>query len=376
MISKDKNQGLNSEYDVMIIGSGPAGISTWLYLNKYRPKLAEKAVIIEKDIHPRKKLCGGALQNHFVDKVFNDLKIHLSIPRVDIHKVNVKYGSEGFAFEKKSFLSIIDRSVFDSHLVDVAKSRGAVVLENESFIDINEKRKMIEVQTSKGKYQLKFLIGADGALSKIRKKITSPYKISYASTLEVFAPVNPHFDSEFDDNAVVMDWSCIKNDIEGYVWHFPCVVDGKPSMNHGICNSRINPSNPAGDLKKIFKEALIERGLDIPMSSWKSHPVSYFIGEKYLSNSNILLVGDAAGIEPLIGGGIHLALMYGDVAAKTIISAFDADDFSLIKYTENVNNHIVGRYINNSIEIAKQIYSGKADLLETIKKNLEMIAKN
>ena len=96
MISKHGRDGLNSDYDVMIVGSGPAGVSTWLYLNKYNPKLAERTVIIEKDIHPREKLCGGALLNYFVHKFFQDLKINPSIPMVDIHKVDVKDSYDGF----------------------------------------------------------------------------------------------------------------------------------------------------------------------------------------------------------------------------------------------------------------------------------------
>ena len=49
------------DYEIMIVGGGPAGISTWLHLHKYFPELAEKTLLIEKATYPRDKLCGGAI---------------------------------------------------------------------------------------------------------------------------------------------------------------------------------------------------------------------------------------------------------------------------------------------------------------------------
>ena len=34
--------------EVMIVGGGPAGISTWLHLQKYAPQLASHTVVIDK----------------------------------------------------------------------------------------------------------------------------------------------------------------------------------------------------------------------------------------------------------------------------------------------------------------------------------------
>ena len=56
-------------------------------------------------------------------------------------------------------------------------------------------------------------------------------------------------------------------------------------------------------------------------------------------------------------------------------SFFEKNDYSLNDYTKNVNSHFVGKYINNSINMAKQIYSGEIDLLDTIKMSLNQMGK-
>jgi flavin-dependent dehydrogenase len=95
-----------------------------------------------------------------------------------------------------------------------------------------------------------------------------------------------------------------------------------------------------------------------------------------LSESNILFVGDAAGIEPLIGGGIHLSLSYGDVASQVIIDAFKNSDFSLKNYSNQVQEHFVGKYIHKMTYYASEIYNDKANLLDVMKKIVEMRVKS
>jgi flavin-dependent dehydrogenase len=51
---------------------------------------------------------------------------------------------------------------------------------------------------------------------------------------------------------------------------------------------------------------------------------------------HILLVGDAAGADPLFGEGISFALGYGGVAAETISDAFARQDFSFESYRERL----------------------------------------
>jgi menaquinone-9 beta-reductase len=52
---------------VMIVGGGPAGISTWMHLQREAPQLAGRSIVIEKAVFPRDKLCAGGLCAWAVD---------------------------------------------------------------------------------------------------------------------------------------------------------------------------------------------------------------------------------------------------------------------------------------------------------------------
>ena len=79
--------------EVMIIGGGPAGISTWLHLHKYAPQLADRSVVIEKAVFPRDKLCAGAVGGWSKD-VLKHLEVELDIPSLSVSDVEFKYGKE------------------------------------------------------------------------------------------------------------------------------------------------------------------------------------------------------------------------------------------------------------------------------------------
>jgi flavin-dependent dehydrogenase len=358
----------NIDADIMIVGGGPAGISTWLHLNKYAPELAVKTVLIEKAIYPRDKLCGGAILNLGQD-MLKKLEVKLDIPSVSIDNTEYHFGKEVFNYKERNFLRIVRRIEFDHLLANNAIRRGLQLHQDETLLTISRtKDGLLSVVTNKGKYKVKILIGADGALSKVRKEMNLPKQPRLAAALEIFSPVNPLFDSEFASNTAVMDFTPTKEGLQGYVWHFPCIKNGEPTINHGICDSHMVTIKPRANLKKIFSQELQTRNITITSDCWSGHPVPWFPEAPYLSEPNILLVGDAAGIEPLIGGGIHLSLLYGDVAALTIMDAFKNNDFSLKDYSDRVQAHIVGKYIRRFIYLANEVYSDKMNILDVMRK--------
>jgi len=68
--------GFHYNCDILIVGSGPAGISTWLHLNKNSPELAGDTILIEKAVLPRHKLCAGGVGAWSAD-VLNRLEIDI-----------------------------------------------------------------------------------------------------------------------------------------------------------------------------------------------------------------------------------------------------------------------------------------------------------
>lgn len=75
-----------------------------------------------------------------------------------------------------------------------------------------------------------------------------------------------------------------------------------------------------------------------------------------MSAPRVLLVGDAAGADPLLGEGISMALGYGLVAAREISEAFKRGDFSLRGYKSRVMRSGLGQSLFARWLIAQIVY--------------------
>jgi len=365
------SQKLNTEdsvldYAVMIVGGGPAGISTWLHLQKHAPQLADSSLVIEKAVFPRDKLCAGGVGGWSAE-VLEHLEVELDIPSLFVSDVEFRFGKETYHLRQTNLFRVVQRIDFDHALVKTALNRGLELHEDEMLIDVAHDQNRLTVKTNKRKYSVQTLIGADGALSVVRRKLTPPHKPRLAPTIQIFAPVDPQYDTEFNENRMVLDLTPIREGLQGYVWHFPCLRGGVPSIAHGIGDFRIHNDKPRADMKKIFSRELKSRNIHREPKSWSSHPIRWLSNEDTVSQPNVLLAGDAAGIEPALGGGIHLALSYGEIVAHATIDAFHKNDFSFQDYKQRLQSHLVGKYISECTHLALEMYGGRRDPLNVVR---------
>ncbi|MBN2600294.1 MAG: NAD(P)/FAD-dependent oxidoreductase [Candidatus Thermoplasmatota archaeon] len=351
------------ESDVMIVGGGPAGLSTWLHLHKYAPELASKSILIEKAKYPRDKLCGGGV-GAWSGRVLNNLDVQLTIPSVAVSDIEFIFGKDTFLLHQPNSFQMVQRKDFDHALAKTAVNRGLRLHENEMFLDFSRKNNLLYIKTNKGVYKVKILVGADGSVSKVRQKMRTGNISHLAQTLEVFAPANSRYDSEYDKKKIVVDMTYQTQGLQGYVWHVPHIKGGVPFIGHGLVDFRMFKNKPRANLKQIFYHELNERNVKINPGMWRSHPIRWPSKEDIISNPNIVLVGDAIGIEPAFGGGIHFALSYGDIAANAIIDAFQRNDFSFKEYQQRVQSHLVGKFINKCSNISLKLYDNKMDPFE------------
>jgi menaquinone-9 beta-reductase len=348
---------------IMIVGAGPAGISTWLHLQKEAPQLARRSFVIEKAAFPRDKLCGGGLCLWAAD-VLAYLGMDLDIPSLSVSDLEFIFGKEVDHLHGDNYFRVVQRIDFDHALASAAVNRGLELHEKEMLIDILRTRDKLIVATNKGKYAVQALVGADGAFSTVRKKMIPFQKRHLAPTFQIIAPADLQYDSEFTERKTVVDLTPINEGLQGYVWHVPCLKDKTPSIAHGIVDFRIWPDRPKADMKKIFERELESRNIHQGPKAWSSHPIPWYSEDDILSQPNVILVGDAAGVEPAFGGGIHLSLSYGEIAAQAIIDAFQIDDFSFPDYTQRVQSHQVGQHISKCTRIARAMYGGKMNPLD------------
>jgi flavin-dependent dehydrogenase len=357
------------DYAVMIVGGGPAGISTWLHLQKYAPQLASHTVVIDKAVFPRDKLCAGGVGGWSAE-VFEHLEIELAIPSLFVSDIEFRFGTQRLHLHQPNFCRVVQRIEFDHALVKTAVNRGLNLHENESLISVVREKNGLIVLTSKEKYRIKILIGADGALSTVRRKMMPSHKPRFAPTMQISCDVDPQHDTEFHEKKMVIDFTPIADGLQGYVWHFPCLRAEAPAMTHGIGDFRIHRNTPRADMKKIFSRELQSRNIQSDPQSWFSHPIHWFSDEDLVSKPNVLLVGDAAGIEPVFGGGIHIALSYGEVAARAVMDAFQRNEFSFNDYKKRLQSHLVGEWIRDCTRLALEVYGGRMNPLDAARKLL------
>lgn len=347
---------------VMIVGGGPAGISTWLHLQKYAPQLASNTLVIEKAVFPRDKLCAGGVGGWSAD-VLGHLEVKLDIPYIFVSDLEFIFEKEIYHFHQPNCFMLVQRIDFDYALVKSAVNRGLELHEDEMFIDVSRDQNRLIVETNKREYRVKTLIGADGAFSRVRRRMMPACKPHFAPTIEIFTPVDPACNTEFSEKKIVLNLTPIKNGLQGYVWHVPVLKNGIPSLAHGIVDFRLYHDKPRADMKKIFSRELQSRNIHPEPKSWSSHPIRWFSNEDLVSKPNVLLAGDAAGIEPAFGGGIHIALSYGEIAAHAIIDAFQNNNFSFHDYKQRLQSHLAGKFINDCTRLALEMYGGRMNPL-------------
>ena len=92
------------------------------------------------------------------------------------------------------------------------------------------------------------------------------------------------------------------------------------------------------------------------MPTLRGHPVRWFDPDAVFAMPNTLLVGDAAGVDPLFAEGISYGMEYGSIAAETIKEAFTTGDFQFEDYRQRILDHRLGRLLARRTFIAKHLY--------------------
>jgi flavin-dependent dehydrogenase len=343
--------------DLIIIGSGPAGLSTALHLVQNDQGWNQRMIILEKDSHPRPKLCGGGL-TRFGQKILRDLAIQLPlpIPQARVENIHIIFQKRAILVHGKPQFIVYHRPDFDHFLAQKAQHRGVQIQQNEEVESLEVMPDHVKVTTNRGDYQAKIVVGAEGSSGIVRKLLkdrTSHSKI--ARTLEVRTS-GDHNSSRFTKQAAIFDFTGLKKNLKGYFWDFPSYVNGKPSLNLGVYDSSMVKRDRRAGLSEILNKGLISSGVDPAGANVQSAPIHLFHPNNPMSKPRICLVGDAAGVDVLFGEGIGPSLGYGKTASVEINKAFQSGNFNFQNYRQNVLLSPVGRYLLIRWVVAGYLY--------------------
>lgn len=295
-------------YDVVIIGAGPSGA----YSAYLMAKQGLRVLLCDRAAFPREKTCGGGISRKTVDLLEFDIS---SVVERRLQGAWLTYKNRDTVVKDlgpQSGVAVL-RSRFDSLIIEQARAEGAEFRPSCSFESARRDGDTVGVTTSGGTFQAKYLIGADGVFSKVRSVFFGRDAVTYAPAVEAWIYVPPSVIDMYEDR-VLFDFGGMPR---GYGWIFP----KRDHLNVGVFSlfgsSDINAElrrfiGLYGSLKKY--DSIEFRGYAIPLKNRK----------KWYQDSNVWLVGDAAGFaESFYGEGIFFGLKSAVIAGKAIRESFD-----------------------------------------------------
>ncbi|MBI4547247.1 MAG: NAD(P)/FAD-dependent oxidoreductase [Ignavibacteriae bacterium] len=292
-------------YDVVVVGSGPAGSSAALILAQN----GVSVILVEKASLPRYKTCGGGIVGRALKllpfSVSQAIKHYCYTAHLNLVDANLSFSSS----RQEPIVAMTMRDNFDSLLLFATRDAGAIVKSECEVVDIQQQPGSVKLVTTLGTIQAKFIIAGDGALSTVARKAgwRETRKLMPAVEYEVFVQENElrrcHHTARFDFGIVP----------HGYAWMFP----KKEHLSIGVLTTRKNSANLHHVVKNYLKLLGIVR---IPRIEKHGFVIPMGLRKDGFARNRVLLVGDAAGfVDPVTGEGITFAILSGQLAARAVI---------------------------------------------------------
>ncbi len=334
------------DYDVIVIGAGPAGATAAMYLGQ----AGKKVLLVDKSPFPRDKICGDA-QGRKAANIMRELGIEdgyrqlpghpvygitLSSPNGTVADIDIT------ARDKPAPGFCHRRIVFDAYLHECAKkfAEFKVMSVTDVIVEDGYARGVKGRENGQEKeYRAPIVLAADGANSVVAQKFglnKNPPEHFIIGTRQYYSGVAGLTDR--------IEIHLVKSLLPGYFWIFP-LEDGKANVGLGMVVKDMNDKKvnlKEAQLREIrenplFKERFANaqplediKGWNLPLASY--HRKCY--------GSGFMLLGDAASlIDPLSGEGVGTAMISGKHAAKVALEALARGDFSekfLKKYDEQL----------------------------------------
>ena len=339
---------MNIQFDVVVVGAGPAGASAAYSAakNSCSVALLEKEETVAQTvrtsgvtwIEDTKSFgipadCYNPIKNYTFCSPNNEVTISDTKPRAAVLDV------------RKTYRFLAEQAIKEGAILFVnANATSAVTDSSGKITGIKANLAKEEIV-----FQSKVVIDASGFQSVIAKSLglVSQWK-KFGAGAEYEAVVE-NIDSDTWYLMVGQQYSP-----SGYAWIFP-VGDNKVRIGVGIGK----PDSGIDPIQRL--DEIIEKKLGPIKRLGKISPIEFHYGlipndglARKTAYDNLMLVGDAAGYaNPLVLEGIRYAIKFGRIAGKIAADAIKANDTSekmLSKYEENWRKSISSK-INSAYKV-------------------------
>lgn len=338
------------QYEVVVVGAGPAGSTAARFL-------AEKGVsvlLLDKERFPRFKPCGGGLPL----RVLQDFPYVKDMESVEsysyggiVHSPSLKYTIE--VQKPEPIIGMVSREHFDHALLRIAQDHGADVQQGFEVTKVHVATDGVTITLKDGRsITTPVVIGADGYASTVARTTGLFHRQDWIGTsiVEEF-PVSPDMIKELYSEKKSFHLYMKFNGLAGYGWVFP--KESTVNIGLGQYQRRGKGHIIKKNLRQHFATYLshLKREQVLPTELESSHPRGGMLPVAPLDKTymdRVLLCGDAAGfINPITGEGIYYAMASGSMVAKTVLEASIEEDYSehILKRYQKLWNHAFGRDI-------------------------------
>lgn len=321
------------EYDVVVAGGGIAGSVA----ARFAAKNGLKTLLLERYKTPRNKPCSG-IQFRYLERLIGKTIPREMLCKNELYKIEIITPKDKIIKANMGMLNFW-RSTFDSWLNSLAMDAGAEFRDETSLTDFikNEDGVIVKISTGNTHEEVKahYLIGADGMLSTVRKKLR-PQDFDRKPS---GATVNYYFvgETDLDPNTLYMFY---KKEFCPMMFAWVYLKDDTWVIGTGAYQ---NPLEYVDKFFNFVKGKYALRGKIIRREGFSSTLKSTV----YLGEGRVMMIGDTAGlVDTYRGLGMDNAALSGRLAIKAITWAEDSHS-EVVEIYRNLIKRIVLKTENN-----------------------------
>ncbi|WP_394231366.1 FAD-dependent oxidoreductase [Niallia oryzisoli] len=355
------------KFDCIVVGAGPAGISCAFELAKG----GANVLLIERGEYPgSKNVMGGVLYRKMMEDIIPEFYKEAPLERPIVEQrfmmmdkesaITVGYKGLEWGQEPYNNFTVL-RAKFDQWFADKAVEQGAILINETVVLEcIVENGKVVGVRTDRpgGDVYADVVVLADGVNSLLAQKLGfhkeyRPDEVALA-TMEVIKLdkkiIEDRFNLEENQGCTIELFGDATKGIlgTGFVYtNKESINIGVGTLLSGLIKHKLKPYEL---LEYVKKHPMIRPYIQggepqeylahlIPEGGYKS--MGKIVGD------GVIVIGDASQLVNAIHReGSNLAMTSGKLAAETILTAMEAEDFSegmLDSYRVNLLNGFVGQ---------------------------------
>lgn len=311
---------------IAILGAGPAGSSMAIQLVD-RGVDPGDLLILDKARFPRPKLCGGGVTfrgTEILGRLLGADTASLGLTTRELEFVSS--AGRPFPVRERGPQWVFDRSVLDARLLAAAKSRGVEVREECTVTELSPGTEGWRVRMGDVTETYDWVLGCDGATGLSRRASGLRGGLTGRLVEAVFERTS----SAARTDTLYFDFDPILDGIPGYAWIFPYADPEAPGAERfklGVMDGRGRASGEA--LRKWTQGYAERQGFRCLEAKVAGFPERYFHPSAESHRPGLALVGEAFGIDPLLGEGIAPALFHAEHVAEHLMRALHRGDAHL-----------------------------------------------